>query len=74
VWGTPVLPFGPYRLGMIVIPGLDGLRVPARLAMVVYLALSVLGGLAVATWFARLSSRVRAGLGATLAVGLLLEG
>ena len=74
VWGTPILPFGPYRLGMLVIPGLDGLRVPARLAMVVYLALSVLGGLAVATWFARLSSRVRAGLGAALAVGLLLEG
>ena len=73
-WGTPILPVGPYRLAMSLVPGLDGLRVPARLAMVVYLALSVLAGIGVAHYFAGLSTRVRAGLGASLATLVLLEG
>ena len=73
-WGTPFLPFGPYRVAMWFVPGLDGLRVPARLAMVVYLALSVLAGISVAAWFPRFSSQVRTVLGVTLAALILLEG
>ncbi len=73
-WGSQLLPFGPYQLAMWIVPGLDGLRVPARMAMVVYLSLSVLGGVAVAVWFPRFSKRTRTVLGVTVAGLLLVEG
>jgi hypothetical protein len=42
--GGHTLPFpGPYAWLLPLVPGLDGLRVPARLAVVVHLALAVLG-------------------------------
>ena len=73
-WGISFFPVSPYQLAMWLVPGLDGLRVPARLAMVVYLGLSVLAGIGVAAWFPRFSAKFRTVLGLTLAVLILLEG
>jgi len=42
--GRPVEIAAPYRVLFESVPGYDGLRVPARLAMIVVLMLSVLGG------------------------------
>jgi hypothetical protein len=57
------------------VPGLSGLRVPARMAVVVSLALCVLAGFGSASLLARVGSpAVRAGLCALLAVGLLRDG
>jgi hypothetical protein len=46
VLGRPLNLFAPYALLFEYVPGFDGIRVPARLAMVVSLGLSVLAGLA----------------------------
>ncbi len=46
VLGSPLNLFAPYALLFDYVPGFDGIRVPARLAMVVSLGLSVLAGLA----------------------------
>ena len=57
------------------VPGLAGLRVPARMAVVVSLALCVLAGFGSASLLTRVRSVVvRAGLCALLAVGLLRDG
>ena len=45
--GRLVVPEAPYRLLYDYVPGVDGLRVPARFAMIVALSLGVLGGLGV---------------------------
>jgi len=50
------LAVGPYRLLLGWAPGLDGLRAPSRLAVLMMLAASVLAGLAVARWTAGLKS------------------
>ena len=56
-WGH-WLPFsGPYAWLLGVIPGLDGLRVPARLAVVVYLALAVLAAVGMVEVVTRLTRR-----------------
>lgn len=66
VLGRPANLFAPYALLYEHVPGFTGLRVPARLAMVVTLMLSVLGGMG-AAWIAR-----RRYGGALLAVASLL--
>jgi hypothetical protein len=48
VYGRPIELWSPYAVLLEHVPGYAGVRVPARLAMVVALALAVLGGLAVA--------------------------
>jgi hypothetical protein len=48
VLGRPLELWSPYRMLIHVVPGFDGLRVPARLAMIVSLALAILGGIATA--------------------------
>jgi hypothetical protein len=54
------VPFqGPYAWLTASIPGMNGLRVPARLATVVYLALAVLGAIGFAALTAPLGSRSR---------------
>ena len=69
------LPFtGPYGWLVAVIPGLDGIRVPARLAVVVYLALAVLAAVGV-TVLVRAASRRRAvAASILLAVAVAAEG
>jgi hypothetical protein len=42
VWGTLVTTHGPYAWLLAVVPGMDGMRVPARFAIIVVAALSVL--------------------------------
>ena len=71
VWlaAGPAVP-GPYGPLLRVVPGLDGLRVPARLVVVVSLALSVLGSAGAAWVLSRL--RPRAATIATLAVGSVI--
>ena len=65
---------GPYAWLLSVVPGLDGLRVPSRFAMVVFLAIAVLAGMAIARLFAHLPARVRAAAGVLLAAAILVEG
>jgi hypothetical protein len=50
-WGRMFWPAGPYAALFHAVPGLDGLRVPARMGMVVSLALCVLAGIGAATIF-----------------------
>ncbi|MBK7973733.1 MAG: hypothetical protein IPK07_10825 [Deltaproteobacteria bacterium] len=73
-WGRPLLPTAPYGWLLHVIPGLDGLRVPARLAVVLTLGLAVLAGLGGA-WLVEQARRVARGpLVALLAAAIVLEG
>lgn len=58
--GVRIAGDGPYWWLYLNVPGYDGLRVPARLAMIVALFLAVLGGYgcaAVETWLARAAQR-----------------
>jgi hypothetical protein len=50
--GRPVEIVAPYRLFLEYVPGFDGVRVPARFAMIVALALAVLAGYG-AAWMSR---------------------
>jgi hypothetical protein len=45
VWGRVVAAHGPFEWFVRVVPGADGMRVPARFALIVFLALSVLGAI-----------------------------
>lgn len=47
-WGYRVLPFSPYLVLSRIVPGLDGLRAPARISVVVLLGLSVLAAIGTA--------------------------
>ncbi|MGE0703889.1 MAG: discoidin domain-containing protein [Vicinamibacterales bacterium] len=71
--GQPILSVGPYRLLMMV-PGLDGLRVPARFAMIVYLAASVLAGVAVARFLSQRSRLVTVAVTLLLSLAIFAEG
>lgn len=62
VMGRPLDLWSPYRVLYEFVPGFDGVRAPARLAMVVALGLSMLGGLAIAHL-----ERLRAGTAIALA-------
>ena len=73
-WGHR-LPFsGPYAWLLVVIPGLDGLRVPARLAVVVYLALAVLAAVGMLEVVTRLSRRSSVIVVALVSAVLVAEG
>ena len=71
-WRLPVT--GPYGWLMAVMPGLDGLRVPARLVMVVLVALAVLGAAGLALLTARLAPRLRWATAVLVAGGIAAEG
>lgn len=58
-WGHPLMSSGPYAWLVAIIPGLDGLRVPARFAIIVALALAVLAGFGAAAVSSRIPGRVR---------------
>ena len=69
------LPFpGPYAWVSAVVPGMDGLRVPARMATVVHLALAVLGGLGIAVITAGMRGRSRHVVAAAAAAAIACEG
>jgi hypothetical protein len=71
-WRLPVT--GPYGWLMAVVPGVDGLRVPARLAMVVLVALAVLGAGGMAVLTARLAPRLRWATAVLIAAVIAAEG
>jgi hypothetical protein len=69
------LPFpGPYAWVSAVVPGMTGLRVPARLATVVHLALAVLAGIGFAVLTARTPGRTRTVLAVVAAGVIACEG
>jgi hypothetical protein len=70
--GERVLPYGPYSL-LLLVPGMDGLRVPARFWMMTALCLSVLAGYATALLMAR-HSRVMRLLVPVVALAIIAEG
>jgi hypothetical protein len=68
-WSYRLLPSGPYVWLARVVPGMDGMRVPARLGVVVLMSVSVLAALGIARLLARLPANARlmaAALSATL--------
>jgi hypothetical protein len=69
--GRPIELLGPYGWLYDYVPGFEGVRVPARFAMIVALALAILGGFGAA---ALSRSRAGAGLVALVAAVFLLEG
>jgi len=69
------LPTGPYDWLAAIVPGLDGLRVPARFATVVYLALAVLAAYGAARLLDRVSgAAVRMTLLGLLGAATIAEG
>lgn len=65
---------GPYRLLLHALPGLDGLRVPARFVVIVALALAVLAAGGAAWLLPRLRSRTRTAVVCALSALILAEG
>jgi len=59
---------------LLQVPGVDGLRVPARFWMMSVICLSVFLGLVIAPLVARLSRRTSAAIVAVAACGLLMDG
>ncbi len=73
-WGHRLLPTAPYAWLLHVLPGLDGLRVPARLNGVTVLGLAVLAGIGSGWLVCRAPRRWQRALGVVLGAALLLEG
>jgi len=75
LWLSMGLHHAPYEWLLAHVPGLSGLRVPARMVVVVSLALCVLAGFGCASLLQRLGSpALRAGLCLLLTLGLLRDG
>src|SRR3989441_3597724 len=73
-WGHR-LPFpGPYRLLLAIVPGLDGLRAPARLATVLALALGVLAAFGAVSVLDRVGARRRVPVAIAMLVAVIAEG
>jgi len=73
-WGHQAPIAGPYRLMLSVVPGLDGLRAVARIAVIVLLGLSVLAAFGTTALLARLSPRWRIAVLVALSVAIVGEG
>jgi len=73
-WGHQFLPSGPYLWLARIVPGLDGLRVPARISVVMYLALSVVAACGAARLLEVLSTRTRRLAFFAIAAFALVEG
>jgi hypothetical protein len=74
-FGRPILPSGPYAWLMFLVPGLDGLRIPARLGTVTMLGLSVLGSLGAARLLSAAERRSwRVPLAVAIGLAVVAEG
>lgn len=73
-WSHRFLPVGPYLWLARIVPGMDGLRVPARMGVLVLLALSVLAAIGASRLFARLPRRTRAVVVSVLGAAIVAEG
>jgi hypothetical protein len=65
---------GPYTVLLTLVPGLDGLRVPARFVVMVALALAVLGSAGAAWVLARLRPRVALVAAAVVGAAIVADG
>ena len=72
--GRTLLASGPYDWLLLVVPGLDGLRVPARMAPVVYLSLAALAAIGVSAICRWLPRRATVAVSLLLVAGICLEG
>ncbi|MCY4634976.1 MAG: hypothetical protein OXG04_10820 [Acidobacteria bacterium] len=72
--GTVFMNSGPYDLLLDIVPGMDGLRVPLRLAILAYLSLAVLSAVGVRWLFERLSRTWSVALCFVAVCGLVAEG
>ena len=70
--GEPFMYRGPYSL-LMMLPGYDSIRVPARFAMLAVLCLSVVAAFAFARLTARIGRRPRMLLAAAVACGVLVD-
>lgn len=68
-WGHRSPMVGPYKLGLDIIPGLDGVRAPSRLGLMVSLAFAVLAAHGARILFDRIGRRSRV---AVIFVGVLV--
>jgi hypothetical protein len=59
VWGRIVTTYGPYRWLIATVPGMDGMRVPARFAIIVMAAVAVFFSFGVGWWLGRVQPRLR---------------
>ena len=67
VWGWLVTEHGPYDWLVHIVPGMDGMRVPARFAIISFASLAVVAGCGTTIVLARLRPRIRP---VVLALGL----
>lgn len=65
---------GPYAWLVQIVPGLDGLRVPARFVVIVALALAVLGSAGAAWLLAHLRPRVAAAATMVIGAAIVMDG
>ena len=73
-WSHRLLPSGPYLWFARIVPGMDGMRVPARLGVVVLLALCVLAALGFAWLLQHLRPRTRTATVALVGAAIAAEG
>lgn len=73
-WSHRLLPSGPYLWLARIVPGMDGLRVPARMSVLVLLSLSVLAALGAARLLARLPRRGQIVAAVVLGAAIVVEG
>jgi hypothetical protein len=71
-WRLPLT--GPYAWLAAVAPGMEGLRVPARMATMVHLGIAVMGAIGFAAVTARLGPRLRRVATAIVALAIAFEG
>lgn len=75
IGGRVILQHGPYAWLLALVPGLDGLRVPARIGLLVILALAVLAAIGAASLLSRLKPGWhRSGVVVTLGALIVAEG
>jgi hypothetical protein len=73
-WGSRLGAVGPYLAFARVVPGMNGLRAPARSSILVFLSLSVLAAVGASKLFERLRNNHRPVAGGALALMALAEG
>jgi hypothetical protein len=72
VWGHELTRHGPYAWLLQIVPGMDGMRVPSRFAMIVNTGLAVLAAYGAHTLLVRLRPSMRL-LAAAVAVAMILS-
>ncbi|MEP6467752.1 MAG: discoidin domain-containing protein, partial [Parafilimonas sp.] len=74
VWGTVLTTHGPYAWLLAMVPGMDGMRVPARFAIIVVAALAVLVAFGVDWLLRRAAPRFRLPVAAACVLMVVADG